>query len=380
MAEDLTKTDWREIETKARGTTVSFAMWSGDEARNRFFQIYAAAELKQKYDITLQIVPLGDTAEIIGKLLNEKNAGKTIGGSVDMIWINGENFRSAKQGSLLWGKFAAKLPNTKFYDAEAGKRDFGTEIEELEAPWQRAQFVLAYDSARFSVAPRGVDELGNWIKSNPGRFTYIAPPDFTGSTFLRHLLFHFGGGAKNFQAFDEQVYKNSSEKTFAFLNEIKPFLWRRGETYAASPKELDRLFANNEVDFSFAYGANFASDRITRGEYPPTTRTFLFDSGTISNYNFLTIPFNAENPAGALAVINYLMSPEFQIEQSRALGSVYPHRLDTLDDAQRKAVAEIPRGAATLSDEELNSRSIPEADSKYLERLEKDWRERVLLR
>ena len=358
---------------------MAFAMWAGDEARNRFFQRDVSRNLKEKYDINLQIVPLGDTAEAVSKLLNEKSAGKSAGGSIDMIWINGENFRAAKEGGLLWGKFAASLPNNRYYDAEAGQRDFGTAIENLEAPWQKAQFVFAFDTARFSEPPRSIDALGDWIKAHPGRFTYIAPPDFTGSAFLRHVLFHFGGGANKFQTFDDELYKNASAKTFAFLNEIKPFLWRRGETYANSTKELDRLFANGEIDFAFAYGANFASERIKRGEYPPTTRTFVLDSGTIANYNFLTVPFNANNPAGALVVINYLLSPEFQIEQSRILGSIYPHKLDALSDAERKSVFEIERGAATLSAEELDAHSIPEADSEYLQRLEKDWREKVLL-
>lgn len=379
-SEDLAKTNWQEIETKARGTAVNFAMWAGDENRNRFFQTNAANALKQKYDIDLNIIPLGDTAEVISKLLNEKSAGKNENGSIDIIWINGENFRTAKQGDLLWGKFAETLPNIRYYDAEAGKRDFGTTIEGLEAPWQRAQFVLAYDTARFSEPPRTIENLSEWIKAHPGRFTYIAPPDFTGSVFLRHLLFYFGGGAEKFQTFDEELYKQSSAKTFAFLNEIKPFMWRKGETFPNSTKELDRLFANNEVDFSFAYGANFASDRIKRGEYPATVRTFVFDSGTIGNYNFLTIPFNAENSAGALVVINYFMSPEFQIEQSIQLGSVYPHKLEALSDEEKAAVAKLPRGEATLSDEELSSHLIPEADSEYLERLEKDWREKVLLK
>jgi len=378
-AEDLAKANWQQIETKARGTTVNFAMWAGDENRNRFFQTNAAAALKQKYEINLNIVPLGDTAEVISKLLNEKSAEKNENGSVDMIWINGENFRTAKQGNLLWGKFAEHLPNIRYYAAEAGRRDFGTTIEGLEAPWQRAQFVLAYDTARFAEPPRTIEKLGEWIKAHPNRFTYIAPPDFTGSVFLRHILFHFGGGAEKFQTFDEELYKEAATKTFAFLNEIKPYLWRKGETFPNSTKELDRLFANNEVDFSFAYGASFATERIGRGEYPPTVRTFVFDSGTIGNYNFLTIPFNADNPAGALVVINYFMSPEFQIEQVRQIGSVYPHNLDALNDAEKKAVAELPRGAATLSEAELLEHLIPEADSEYLERLEKDWREKVLL-
>ncbi|MGQ0540235.1 MAG: ABC transporter substrate-binding protein, partial [Blastocatellia bacterium] len=327
---DLNQSEWPEIERKARNTTVNFAMWSGDENRNRFFKTEVAEKLKERYSVTLNVVPLGDTVDAINKLLTEKQAGKTTAGSIDVLWINGENFRTAKQGDLLWGSFSGRLPSFGLYEADAGITDFGTPVEGLEAPWQRSQFVFAYDSGRLSDTPRSIENLKEWIRANPGKFTYPAPPDFTGSAFLRHILFHFGGGAKNFGKFDEQLYVSASSKTFEFLNEIKPYMWRRGENYPNSPSELNRLFANREIEFTFAYGAAFASEAINRGEFPASVRTFVLDEGTIKNYSFLTIPFNSSNPAGSLVVINYLMSHEFQLRQSVVLGSIYPHDLSKL--------------------------------------------------
>lgn len=377
---DLEKVKWPDIEQRARNSVVNFAMWSGDENRNRFFKTEVTEKLKEKYGIVLNIVPLGDTAEAVNKLLTEKQAGKSSGGSIDMIWINGENFRTTKQGGLLWGSFSERLPSFSLYEADAGNVDFGTPVDGLEAPWQRSQFVFAFDTARLNDAPRSIEKLGEWIQANPGKFTYPAPPDFTGSAFLRHVLFHFGGGAKNFEKFDEQLYSTASTKTFAFLNEIKPFLWRRGENYPNSPSELNRLFANREVEFTFAYGATFASEAIKRNEFPSSVRTFVLGEGTIKNYSFLAIPFNASNAAGAMVVINYLMSHEFQLRQSMVLGSIYPHDLSKLSDAERIAVTNLARGEATLSAEELSAHAVPEADSAYLERLEKDWRSQVLLK
>ncbi len=379
-ASDLEKTTWPDVVQKARGTSVSFAMWAGDENRNRFFKSEVVNDLQEKFGVTLNIVPLADTAEIVNKLLNEKQAGRTTGGSVDIVWINGENFRTAKQGGLLWGDFARRLPSISLYEPSAGETDFGTPVEGLEAPWQRSQFVFAYDTARIKEPPRSVEEFGKWIRANPGKFTYPAPPDFTGSAFLRHVLFHFGGGVQNFEKFDERHYAEASAKTFAFLNDIKPFLWRSGATYPNSPSELNRLFANGEVEIAMAYGATFASEAIKRSEFPDTVRTFLLDQGTIRNYNFLTIPFNSSNAPGALLTINYLMSHEFQMQQAKMLGSIYPHDLSKLTDDERAAAEALPRGEATLRADELAAHAIPEADSGYLERLEKDWRTQVLLK
>jgi putative spermidine/putrescine transport system substrate-binding protein len=378
-ADQLSARKWEEIVVLARGSTVNFGMWAGDEARNRYFQGPVAEIIKQKYDITLRVVPNSDVAEAVNKLLNEKTAGRASGGSVDFIWINGENFRTAKQAGVLWGPFAESLPNIRYFDEQARQRDFGTPIEGLEAPYLRAQFVMAYDTARVSEPPRSLEKLREWIKAHPGRFTYPAPPDFTGSVFIRHLLLHLSGDAQKLaNGFDELLYQKASAATIEYLHDIKPYLWRKGETYPATPKEFDRLFANNELDFSMNYGPSFASERIARGEFPPTTRTFVFDSGTIGNYSFLGIPFNASNVAGALVVINHLMSPEQSIDQSKTLGTLFPLRLDTLSPEQRAAVNALPRGAATLSTEELTSHQLSEPDAQYLERLEKDWVEKVL--
>ena len=381
-AEQFNRSRWEEIAAQAAGSEVNFAMWSGDEVRNNYYQGTVAAAIKQQYGITLRFVPTGDVADIVNKLLNEKGAGKLAGGTIDLVWINGENFRTAKQGGVLWGPFAERLPNIKHFAADARQRDFGTAVEGYEAPYQRAQFVIAYDTARVPDPPRSIEKLREWIKSHPGRFTYLAPPDFTGSAFIRHILLFYLRQQSNGAAFDgefnEQLYQRAADATMVYLNEIKPYLWRKGETYPASPKEADRLFANSEIDFTMSYGPSFASERIARGEYPPTARTFVFDEGTIGNYSYLAIPFNAANPAGALVVINHLMSPSHTLDQGRALGSLFPLLTESLTPAERAAVEALPLGPATLPVSELASHQLAEPHTQYLERLEKDWRERVL--
>jgi putative spermidine/putrescine transport system substrate-binding protein len=372
---------WNDVVLKARGSEVGFGMWAGDEDRNRLFHSSVAKRLKTDFGIALRIIPLGDTAEAVNKLLDEKGAGKSTGGSMDLLWINGENFRAAKQAGLLWGPFSENLPNVRLYDEEIRKRDFGTPVDGLEAPWQKAEFVMAYDTARLTHPPDSIEALRSWIKEHPGRFTYIAPPDYTGSVFIRHLLVHLGHRDAGFwNGFHEDLYQRALASTVAYLNEIKPYLWRNGETYPATPRELNHLFANHEVDFTMSYGPAFASILIAKGEFPPTTRTFLFADGDIGNYSFLAIPFNASHIAAALVTINALMSFEQAIEFSRSLDHVYPHRLDRLTPEQQAMVQALPRGPATLATSDLAARFLPEPDAEYLNRLEKDWSAKVLRR
>ena len=147
-----------------------------------------------------------DIAEVISKLVVEKQAGKNEGGEADLLWINGENFRTAKRNGLLYGPFAELLPNQQLvnWDRASVRNDFGEPVEGLESPYGSAQVVLAYDTARMAEPPATIGALLEWIRENPGRFAYPAPPDFTGSVFVRHVFYHAAGNAETWQGdFDE---------------------------------------------------------------------------------------------------------------------------------------------------------------------------------
>ena len=96
--------DFATIIEQAQGQTVRFYGWGGDESRNNWIDTVLAPALQEKYGITLELVPM-DIDQILAKLSGEKQAG-TVDGSIDMIWINGENFYSTKENGLLFGPFA----------------------------------------------------------------------------------------------------------------------------------------------------------------------------------------------------------------------------------------------------------------------------------
>ncbi len=209
---------WDEAVKAARGQTVDWYMWGGSPAVNGYVNGYLAAELKKKYDIHLRQVPVKDIAEVVSKLVVEKQAGKDSDGSVDLMWINGENFRTCKQHNLLYGPFADKLPNQQYVDWSnlTVKNDFGTPVEGLESPWGSAQMVMIYDSIRTPQPPRTIPTLIEWIKTHPGRFTYPAPPDFTGSVFVRHFFYYAAGSVDKWQGdYSEADFNNAADGTYA---------------------------------------------------------------------------------------------------------------------------------------------------------------------
>lgn len=372
-----------QIAAAAKGGTVNWYMWGGDDAINTYVNGFVAQHLKERYGITLKQVPLKDTAEAVNKVLGEKQAGKDAGGAVDLIWINGENFRTMKEGQALFRNWADLLPSQRFVDWRnpAVANDFGYPVEYDESPWGAAQFVMEYDSAKVPDPPKSVEALLQWACANPGKFSYPAPPDFTGSVFVRHVFYAAAGDyTRLLGAFDEGKYAEVAGKAWKMLNSAEPCLWREGKTYPESSTKLYDLFANGEVWISMSYGPAHAANEIAKGHFPKTTRTWVFDAGTIGNTNYLAIPYNSPNKAAAMVAANFLLSPEAQYEAARpeVMGWSTPLTPSLLPQDTLAQLNGIARDPATLDGETLAKHKIAELQSTWLTRIEKDWRAEVL--
>ncbi len=374
---------WPDILQNAKGQTVDWFMWGGFPHTNNFVNDYVAPRVYDLYAIRLRQVPVKDISEVVSKLLVEKQAGKNKNGKIDLMWINGENFRTAKKNNLLYGPFADLLPNQKLvnWDLASVRNDFGEPVEGMEAPWGSAQVVMIYDTVRIPSPPQTMQALIKWIRTHPGRFTYPAPPDFTGSVFVRHIFYHVDGNADFWQQqYDENRFTESAHKTYQLLKELAPFLWRGGTTYPESPSRLAHLFADGEIDFAISYHPAEASKAINDGLYPNSVRTFVFKEGTIANTHFVAIPFNASDTEGAMVIANFLLSPEAQFKKADPqiwgdFPAIDPNRLDA---DWKQQFERLDRGVATLPEHILQKHQLPEPPSHILIQLEKGWEKHVL--
>ncbi|KMK91580.1 ABC transporter substrate-binding protein [Rossellomorea marisflavi] len=364
--------DWNEIVSQAEGSKVNLFMWGGDEAVNHYIDDVVAPGLKKEYGISLKRVPM-DTPEILQKLQTEKRAGKK-DGSMDIVWMNGENFKNAKENDLLSGPITDRLPNlTSYYNEKDFENDFGTPTEGYEAPWGKVQFVFFYNSDKIDSPPRTVDELKSFVKEHPGKFTYPDPTDFTGNAFIRHLL-----NANSDQPIEKagEDIEEAGGKVWDDLNEMKGDLWRDGKTYPKELTDLDRLFGQEEVWISMGYNEARAESLVKKGIYPEGTKPFLLeDAGSIGNTHFLSVPFNSPNQAGALVAIDYMLSPEMQLEkmQPDGWGDSTPISMDKLEDGMRKKFEELDRGDTVPDPALLEEAYIGEMDASYVEWVKEHW-------
>ena len=372
--------EWDDILARAKGQTVYWNAWAGDQTINAYIA-WAAKTVGQRHGVRVRHVKLTDTAEAVARVVAEKAAGRDAGGSVDLIWINGENFAAMKRSGLLFGPFVDKLPNWRLVDT-VGKPttnvDFTVPVEGLEAPWGMAQFVFMYDSARLADPPKSIPALGAWAAAHPGRFTYPQPPDFIGTTFLKQALVELVERPAELQApADPARLAELGASLWPYLEALHPHLWRSGRVFPRNGPAARQLLSDGEIDIAMSFHPAEASNAIASGQLPDTVRTYVLAGGTIGNTHFLAIPFNASAKAGAMVLANFLLSPEAQARKQdpRHWGDFTVLALDKLDARDRRRFEQIPLGLATLSPTELGT-PLLEPHPSWMTGIEAAWQRR----
>ena len=369
--------DWQATLAEARGQTVYFHAWGGSQPINDYIA-WVGDRVAADHGVTLQHVKLADTADAVAQVLAEKSAGRDSDGTVDLVWINGENFAAMRREQLLYGPFLDALPNAALIDVEGKPTtivDFTLPTDGFESPWGMAQLVFLHDSAVVPQPPRSLAELLAWAERNPGRFTYPQPPAFLGSTFLKQALYEVVADPDRLlQPASEDDVAVAALPLFAYLDRLHPLLWRQGRVFPADGPELLQLMSDGELAIALSFDPYEAAAGIEAGRLPESVRVFTFAGGTIANTHFVAIPYNASARAGALVVANFLLSPEAQArkEDPSVWGSMTVLDLTRLAPEERARFDAIPQHAALPAPGSL-APALPEPHPSWMEAIERLW-------
>jgi putative thiamine transport system substrate-binding protein len=312
--------DWSRIEQAARGQTVYFNAWAGSERINAYLQ-WAAGEVEKRHGVKVEHVKVSDTAEVVKRVRAEKQAGRSRDGSVDLVWINGENFLTMKREGLLFGPFAESLPNFALVDT-VGKPttrvDFSEPVAGMEAAWGMAQLTFYADGKKVPQPPLSMAELIAFAARNPGRVTYPKPPNFHGTTFLKQLLLESVPDRKVFDApaptGDEAL--RLTAPLWSALDRLHPTLWRGGKQFPASNVVMRQMLADGELLINLTFNPNEAATEIAAKRLSDSVVSWQPAAGSLGNTHFLAIAFNARAKEGAQVLANFLQSPLAQARKA----------------------------------------------------------------
>lgn len=373
---------WDEILARAKGQTVYWNAWAGDERTNAFIA-WIGDEVGRRYGVGIQHVKLKDTAEAVTRVVSEKVAGRDHNGSVDLIWINGPNFLSMKAQGLLYGPVTQALPNYRYVDTEHKRSnviDFTVPVDGLEVPWRMAQIVYVHDSARLKPAevPRSIPALLAWAERNPGRLTHPSVRNFLGSTFLKQALYELtpDPGVLQQPATDAN-FAAVTAPLWIWYDKLKPHLWRGGQAFPENGPATRQLLNDGEIDLMISFNPAEAAVSIINGLLPDTARVYVMRRGTIGNTSFVAIPYNAANKEGAMVVANFLLEPT---TQARAQDPKVIGNFTVLDPAKlpadaRKLFDGAPEAPGLPSNAELGA-PLLEPHASWMTRITAEWEKR----
>ena len=369
---------WVETERTARGQTVYFNAWAGNERINAYLQ-WAAAELQRDFGVKLQHVKISDAADVVKRVRAEKQAGrKDTEGTVDLVWINGENFAVMKREALLSPAFAQSLPHFQWVDT-VGKPttllDFSVPTDGLESPWGMAQLTFFADAQRLPKPPQSMGELLALARQQTGRITYPRPPDFHGTTFVKQALIEHALDVKALALpVTPAALAVQAAPLWRFLDALHPHLWRGGKQFPQNSAAVRQMMADGELVMALTFNPNEAANEIAAKRLPVTVQSWQFAKGTIGNTHFVAIPFNAPSKAGAQVVANFLLSPAAQARKAD---------IDVWGDPTVLDVARLPaldrarfQSASRPGQVAVTAPVLSEPHASWVDALEKEWTRR----
>jgi putative spermidine/putrescine transport system substrate-binding protein len=193
-------------------------------------------------------------------------------------------------------------------------KDLLVPVKGAAIPYRGSSVVLAYDSSKVSSPPKTLSALLNWIKQNPGKFTYNSPNSGgSGYSFVETVL-------------DSTMPQSViTQMVNGYVPDLETSNWKSG---------LDTLKSLNKYVFQGVYpNGNAAvltllgkgdiwvapvwSDQaltaLKNGQLGPNIKlTQISNPSFTGGAAYLAVPKTAKNKASVYKFVNYVLSPQAQ--------------------------------------------------------------------
>ncbi len=209
-----------------------------------------------------------------------------------------------------------------------------------EMPYRGSQVLLAYNSenVKEDEVPKTYADLIQWIKDHPGKFVYNRPDKGgSGAAMVTRAIFEVTGKDPSLFVAGESKKEliDQFPKAWELLASVHKDIYEEG-SYPAGNTPVLELFANGSVDMITAW-SDQALQAMHKELLPESTKfAQLTDLPFTGGYAYSGIPANSTNKEGALALANFLLTPEIQASIVQEIGgfpaidwSALPNELQT---------------------------------------------------
>ena len=322
--------------------------------------IPAFVEENPEYEVNVQLDLHGEhDSQTIAKLTSATQQGEDPGYDL----VDGGFVTQVAEAGLLTEVSAEDV---------AGLETVGENVLEAGGPgaipYRASSVLLAYNTDEVSEPPQTLDELLQWIRDNPGRFTYNTPDSGgSGQSFVATVLDHYVPDDVSEQmvtGYHEDLESHWDEG-FDVLRDLNPYIYQEGVYPNGNAQELE-LLASGQIWMGTVWSDQFITGQ-EHGQIPENIDyTQISDPSFTGGAAYLGIPATSPNQEGALALANWLLSPD---AQAIIAGSVSGYPVIELD--------QLPEDVQSMfADANVDDLRLPYF-SQMNEDLNRLWAERV---
>ncbi|MGI6216997.1 MAG: ABC transporter substrate-binding protein, partial [Coriobacteriales bacterium] len=257
--------------------------------------------------------------------------------------------------------------------------DFAYDNQGYEAPFGFYELNIIKNDEAAPGEITSVDDFKAFVEKYPGKFTYPSSDNWVGAAFIRTVIYNTCDNYEDLMTVDPtdtEAIKEIIQPALDYLKSLNANLWNEGKTFPATNDEMTQLFKNGEIYNDILYDQYGCGTKIKSGEYPESAHSYIFQKST-ANFSYWAIPYNSPNKAGALVVINEMLSPEQQLAKSEAsAGDVLDHT--KLTSEQQAQFDNIDHGPNNRTDEELQAAATAEYSADVEAAITQIWKDEVV--
>ena len=290
-------------------------LWTGgsDNVKNAWGMLAQEfntnSQYKDLYELKIEHIASGTGAtSLLDRVLAAYKAKENKDG-YDIIEVSSAEYKTyIKEGGedIFQNLDKTKIPNYASLAATV------KEGEKHLVPYRGTTVVLAYDSAKVPNPPKTAEELYQWIKDNPGKFTYCTP-DSGGSGTSFVITSVYNQLDKEALASSDTKYMEQWDKGFDLLKELHPYMCKSSGKVVYPHKNqgsLD-LLANGQIEMTTQW-VDMVLTQQKQGTLPESIKMTQITPGFTGELATLAIPAQSTNTDGAHAVLDFVLSSEAQ--------------------------------------------------------------------
>lgn len=311
----LMDSSWDEIYEQAKEEgSVTFFVWHDEACYTEIAKAFEAAYPGVKFNLVVS-----DSSAAIDKMIAEASQDK---GSFDVAVVNSPQM--LMEANAFYGPIAEKMENYENLDQALCHAQEGYVHDGYFVPLYRNQGGLLYNPRTVTDPPETWEELEAWIDANPQKFGVTHPlQGGAGSIMLLAALDNICGGLEKYDGDVE-----ADPEKMANWEDMWQWFRDRLDKITITSSNNDSLSRLNqgELDLVVAWDDGTYT-AISNGELFKDATFYIPEFGMPGGGDTIGVLANAEHPAAALLLANYLTSDEAQT-MINEYQHAYPGRVD----------------------------------------------------